>query len=412
MYFSPHGLALGAGTILLPAVGPRRLADLQGAEARVLALLAATYGKAISPLVLGAIERAAKSWHEGDDIAAVAHLAHAGPPLPVDPSEEARRLFVTDAFIKSGTSPLAILQTLGLDAAYVETIAKYYNEFEPRVPAGNGIFSGRWTKALSFLGDLTAAQAAELGLWAIRRLGPTIIVAGAIEAFRMIFVPKDNRIRVEGDIAGLPGGRYWWDRDERILHFAYDRPDGSSRELREDVFRDARGRVVGRLLPGDVAAIDKAAVFPEATNDNEPRLCPVPGPDRPGSEKGKDYEDFVKHIVNPENPTPRYWGFQLPNLGPTGGWVHYDDCEHSTGTMVETKHGYVGLLKFAQGLQSTFYDFLDQSKRQVDAAAGHAVRWYFSEADAAQFAAEVFYYSDEGREKIEIVVLPWGGKNR
>jgi hypothetical protein len=92
MYFSPHGLALGAGTILLPAVGPRRLADLQGEEARVLALLAATYGKAISPSVLDNIVRAAKSWHEGDDIAAVTHLAHAGLPLPVDPSEEARRL--------------------------------------------------------------------------------------------------------------------------------------------------------------------------------------------------------------------------------------------------------------------------------------------------------------------------------
>ena len=53
MYFSSDGLALGAGTILLPAVGPRRLADLQGEEARLLALLSATYGKAISPSVLG-----------------------------------------------------------------------------------------------------------------------------------------------------------------------------------------------------------------------------------------------------------------------------------------------------------------------------------------------------------------------
>ena len=46
LYFSPGGLALGAGTILLPAVGPRRLANLQGEEARLLALLSATYSKA------------------------------------------------------------------------------------------------------------------------------------------------------------------------------------------------------------------------------------------------------------------------------------------------------------------------------------------------------------------------------
>ena len=33
LYFSADGLALGAGTILLPAVEPRRLANLQGEEA-------------------------------------------------------------------------------------------------------------------------------------------------------------------------------------------------------------------------------------------------------------------------------------------------------------------------------------------------------------------------------------------
>jgi hypothetical protein len=206
LYFSPDGLALGAGTILLPAVAPRDLANLQGEEMRLLALLSATYGKAISPSVLGNIERAAKSWREGDDALAAIHLAHAALPCPDDPNEAARRLFITDAFIKAGTSPLAILHALGLDGAYVETVAKYYNEFEPRVPAGNSILSGRWTKLFSFLGDLTATQTEQLGLWATRLLGPAAIVAGAIEAFRLIFVPKANRIRVEGDIAGLPGG--------------------------------------------------------------------------------------------------------------------------------------------------------------------------------------------------------------
>jgi hypothetical protein len=170
MYFSSDGLALGAGTILLSAVGPRRLADLQGEEARLLALLSAAYGKAISPSVLGNVERAAKCWREGDETAAVTHLVHAGLPLPVDPSEEARRLFVTDAFIKTGTSPIEILQALGLDGSYIEAVEKLYNPLQPRVPAGNGILSGRWTKILSFLGDLTATQAGQLGLWATRLL--------------------------------------------------------------------------------------------------------------------------------------------------------------------------------------------------------------------------------------------------
>ena len=278
LYFSPDGLALGAGTILLPAVGPRRLADLQGEEARLLALLSATYGKAISPSVIGNIERTAKSWREGDDALAAIHLAHAALPRPDDSDEAARRLFVTDAFIRAGTTPIGVLQALDLGAAYVETVAKYY---EPRVPPGNSILSGRWTKIGLFLGDLTTLQAEQLALWATRLLPPLAVAAGAVEVFRLIFVPSSNRIRVEGDIDGLPGGHYSWNRDENLIHFTYDRPDGSRRiytaELRDDVFRDAQGRVVGRLLPGDIAAIDKAAVFPEATNDNEPRrLCPVP----------------------------------------------------------------------------------------------------------------------------------------
>jgi hypothetical protein len=219
LYFSPDGLALGAGTILLPAMGPRRLANLQREEARLLALLSATYGKAISPSVLGNIERAAKSWRDGDDTAAVIHLAHAGLPRPDDPDEAARRLFVTDAFIKAGTSPIGILQALGLDAGYVGTVAKLYNEFEPRVPP---------TKILSFLGDLTASQAEQLGLWATRLLGPMAIVAGAVEVFRTILVPSANRIRIEGDIKGLPGGHYSWNRDESELHITYRDADGEN----------------------------------------------------------------------------------------------------------------------------------------------------------------------------------------
>ena len=124
LYFSPDGLALGADTILLPAVGPRRLANLQGEEARLLALLSATYGKAISPSVLGNIERAAKSWRKGDDALAAIHLAHAALPRPDDPDKAARRLFIIDAFIKAGTNPLAVLQALGLEGSYVETVEK------------------------------------------------------------------------------------------------------------------------------------------------------------------------------------------------------------------------------------------------------------------------------------------------
>jgi hypothetical protein len=164
LHFSPDGLVLGAGTILLPAEGHRRLAKLQGEEARLLALLSATYGRAIAPSVVGNIERAAKSWRDGDDCLAAIHLAHARLPQPDDQYEAARRLFVTDAFIKAGTSPFAILDALSLDRSYVQALEKFYNPLQPRVPAGSGRTSGQWTKVLSFLAELTAMQAERLGV--------------------------------------------------------------------------------------------------------------------------------------------------------------------------------------------------------------------------------------------------------
>ena len=73
---TPEGLVLGAGTVLVPADGPRRLKSLRGQEARVLALLSAAYGRAIAPSVLGNIERSAKAWSEGDDCLAGAVVTY------------------------------------------------------------------------------------------------------------------------------------------------------------------------------------------------------------------------------------------------------------------------------------------------------------------------------------------------
>jgi hypothetical protein len=53
--FTPEGLVLGAGTVVVAAKGLRQLSSLRGQEANVLALLAAAYGKAVSPSVIGNI---------------------------------------------------------------------------------------------------------------------------------------------------------------------------------------------------------------------------------------------------------------------------------------------------------------------------------------------------------------------
>jgi hypothetical protein len=163
------------------------------------------------------------------------------------------------------------------------------------------------------------------------------------------------------------------------------------------------------VLPGGNIAVDPAAVFPEAANDNNPKLCPEMGPDKPG-ERGRDYADYVKRVVNPPPniPTPRYFGFQLPNPYDLGKLVHYDDCEHATGTMVEAKGpGYTDLLQNPWTAASVIDEWVGESGRQLDASHGRPIRWYFAEPEAAAFAASLFRAARQGREKIEIVVLPW-----
>ena len=417
LHFAPEGLVLGAGTVLVPADGERRLASLQGQEARLLALLSATYGKAISPSVLGNIERAAKSWRDGDDCLAAIHLAHASLPQPDDQYEAARRLFITDAFIKAGTSPFAILRALRLDGSYVEAVEKFYNPLQPRVPAGNSIFSGRWTKVLSFFAGLPAIQAERLGVWAAGVLGGPE-AAGAVAAAGLLLIPSPNRIRVDGEIKGLPGGRYSWNRDEAQLHLTYRTADGEQHtftaELKEREFLGPRGQVVGRVLPGDTIAIDTQVLPDLATHDNEPKLCPAPGGDKESGKKGRDYEDLVKAIVNPPPyTTPRGIGFQLANPEAGGKLVYYDDCQHATGMMVEAKGPvYAKLLTYGWGQKSLTEQWLDQSGRQIAALGSHRLRWYFAEPEAAEFARKLFRDAKDDRKRIEIVVLPFPGSDQ
>lgn len=413
LHFAPDGLVLGAGTILLPAEGHRRLANLQGHQARLLALLSATYGKAILPSVLGNIERAAKSWRAGDDCLAAIHLAHARLPQLDDPYEAARRLFITDAFMKAGTSPLAILQALGLDGAYVEAVEKLYNELEPRVPKGHSIFSGRWTKALSFIEELTATQVKRLGAWAARLLaaetaGAAVEAAGAVAVAGVLLVPSSNRIRVTGEIKGLPGGRYSWNRDDAELHITYETADGQQRtfiaQRKEQEFLGPQGQVVGRILPDDQVIIDAGVLPGRPANNNEPKLCPLPQPDRRTNDKGLAYEEFMRPIVNPGMPTPLGFGYYLVNPS-TGKALEFDDCQHSTGTMIDYKDRYWKMLSDL-GIQKFIRDDLwDQAGDQVKAAGLRPTRWYFSEKEAADYVREQFE-DDPIRSRIEIIYAP------
>jgi hypothetical protein len=177
-----------------------------------------------------------------------------------------------------------------------------------------------------------------------------------------------RNLRVEGEISGIPGLRFWKNRDEALLHLTYDSPDGSQQTFAAyfdgDELRDEQGNVIGRVLPDGGVLIQSALVSPALVKDDEPRLCPEPGPDKKG-ERGRAYENYVKSFVNPPpNTTLPGIGFQLPNPQASGALVYYDDCRRTTGMMADAKGPlYAKLLTFKQPMQSVIMEWWDKAER-------------------------------------------------
>jgi hypothetical protein len=359
---------------------------LERQEGEVLALLSAAYGKAVAPSVLGNIERAAKSWSEGDGFTAHIHLAHTGLHPLDDFSKAAHRLRMAKGALDHGASPRAVFEALRLDAGYIDALEKRYNPAQPRVPAGSGRISGQWTRFLSWMAGLKAADVVELGLLAARIARIATPVGGAAAVFGLLFVPSSNNVHVEGEVPGIPGLRYSWNRDEASLLLTYDRPGGAKRtvalRIKDDDVLDEDGRVVGKVVGGNKIAIDTVAVLPDLVKQDEPRLCPAPELDRPGSDRGKkyeedrarQYEDFVKPLINPPplGPTPSGYVYYLPNPKENGKPVSYDDCEWKTGKIMFEIKGetYTKLLTESFSKNNIKDDILNQSARQLEASGG------------------------------------------
>ena len=157
MCFKADGLVLGAGTALAPASknGAAPSVDFEGCEARLLALLSVVYDRPVSPQVMKHIRSAALRWRDGDEGAASVHLALTGLGQLGRLGEAAWRLFAADEMLRRGLEPVDLLKAANLDAAALESMAKY-NPDQPRVPAGSGRTSGEWAG-----GNASAVQPGE-----------------------------------------------------------------------------------------------------------------------------------------------------------------------------------------------------------------------------------------------------------
>ena len=241
----------------------------------------------------------------------------------------------------------------------------------------------------------------------------------------VIFVPWQKSVSNSGALPGTSGATYEYDHDEGRLRvrdasgalLAIGRRDraGIFYDVTTGVLfaREIKGAVVfdgDAVRPRDEAEAD-AGTLPRAdTDENEPKLCPEPGPDQPGSEyasiRAKAYQEQISRMVNPL--APLQYGLAVSLLNPlTGKIVHYDECDRRTGTMIEAKGpGFIGLLGFDQGRKNVREQWLDQSLRETQASGQRDVVWYFAEHGAADYARDLFADSRRGRERIIIRVVP------
>ncbi len=149
MTLTDEGLVLGAGTVLAKAGfdqwGRFELA-LNGAEQRILALLAVAYGRPVSPSVLDNIRRASQQWSRGETCLALIHLAYIGLPKLPDQKEASFRLSLAEGALADGVTPGDLLKACCIDNVGLDLLKGGYDPSQPRAPKGTPA-GGQWTTA-------------------------------------------------------------------------------------------------------------------------------------------------------------------------------------------------------------------------------------------------------------------------
>jgi hypothetical protein len=156
------GLVLGFGTMLAkmdrsaePKIG---LVLDEPAEERLLALLAAAYGRPVERRVLGNIHRASQYRCDGQESLASIELALTGLPPLTDEYKASYRLYLADQLIAGGVAPREVTKALGIDPAPRDGSKAGFNPAELRVPPGNGRDSGDWSDGSGASGIPVAAR--------------------------------------------------------------------------------------------------------------------------------------------------------------------------------------------------------------------------------------------------------------
>jgi hypothetical protein len=280
------------------------------------------------------------------------------------------------------------------------------------------------TSILSALGSV--------GLRGITRL-PIVATAAVTSFLGITLFPSRLNTGASGPISGMDGFSYKTDATGSLQIF-YDMMNTKLRVFsaqpdHEGSFRDDQNNIVARKV-GDYIAIDADAVRrlrpsprpqhlynPDEEADRDlkdfleralghpldAKLCPDPDLDYPGGMKQKALL-YQKHVSILNN------GFSLPDkiavslINPkTGRKVHFDDCRLRDGTMIEAKGpGYLYLYTEKRSLWNAKIEprLIAQARRQVYAANGRKIEWYFAEKEMADLFRQKFL-----EEEINITVV-------
>lgn len=454
--FDDGALKLGRGTALARFETDDGHRPIDGGDEHLTTLLSIAHHRETSAAIVEHVRRSIDYRRRNDLALAYIELAFARLP-PLGTEEDAFRLFLAAALLDDGV-PAADLHRRLVPTPYSVSL-RTFDPAQPRVPAGSGAESGRWTSveyaaddggrstateggvdggepksaflpiaaARTFLAGASPAAIEMLARLASRFAIPTAILGA-------LFIPTPNSGGVtEGTLPGAADVRYRRDGPAGLLRLARSLPDGGEAVV---VAQNRRGlyyagdapigRDLGSQLYLDLDAVTVALAARERPRRQAiyqgPQLCPAPMRDIFGSNKPHilDFEDDVHRRVNPLLPLPR--GFAVRIKDPkTGRWQYPDDCFRYTGDLVDGDmrpgdfadakgSGYAWLLsrKFGRKVMDQIVDVTERHLRAAR-ARGAGLKVYFAEKAAADFVRKEFK-----RRRLDVVVgvIPPSGSRR
>lgn len=211
---------------------------------------------------------------------------------------------------------------------------------------------------------------------------------GDVSYFRSLYVPSiafryTDANGVRQQVTGVPG------------------PDNN--------YRDPKGRVLARIVRtgAKIGLIISTATLLDSDMD-DPKLCPAPEKEKNEKSKGRDYEDFMKALFNPGNPTPRGFAYDFKDPR-TGDDVSIDDCQQRTEILGEYKGpGYAKHILHNDGVWEGGMkrQLISQVDRQERAREGRRLIWFVDEKPLADWLKS---YLRDAHPDIDVEWVPMPG---